>query len=111
VTGAFTLDLDHFRARVLQDCLTQATADYWFRRAQQFEDAAAREGDYHGNASTGEERWQKHQCNAACRSRLSGAYARCMATALACLRHAQLILDARPEEISPEVLAVLNELD
>jgi hypothetical protein len=34
-----------------------------------------------------------------------------MATALACRQHAQLILDEIPQEISPEVLAVLNELD
>jgi hypothetical protein len=34
-----------------------------------------------------------------------------MATALACWRHAQLILDEIPEEISPEVLAVLDEVD
>ena len=37
-----TLDLDHFRARVLQDALTEARADQWLRRAQQFEDAAPR---------------------------------------------------------------------
>jgi len=33
-----------------------------------------------------------------------------MATALACRRHAQLIMDNRPEEISGEVLAVLGEV-
>jgi hypothetical protein len=28
--------LDHFRARVLQDALAEATADYWHRRADAF---------------------------------------------------------------------------
>lgn len=28
------LDLEHFRARVLQDALSQATADYWLNRAE-----------------------------------------------------------------------------
>jgi hypothetical protein len=96
VTAAFTFDLDHFRARVLQDCLTEATAGYWIRRAEAFGAAAPHKGEFRGNASSEE---------------LSASYKRCMATALACRRHAQLILDARPEEISPEVLAVLSEVD
>lgn len=28
--------VEHFRARVLQDALTEATAAYWLRRAEQF---------------------------------------------------------------------------
>lgn len=32
--------LEHFRARVLQDALNEASADYWLRRAEQYEDAA-----------------------------------------------------------------------
>lgn len=87
------IDIEHFRARLLQDALTQATADYWERRAQQFEDAAPRKGDYHGNAS---------------RDDLLDAWERCRATALACRRHAQLLRDSAPEEIGPEVWSVLE---
>jgi len=36
--------LDHFRARVLQDALNEATAAYWLRRAETFEDARTRPG-------------------------------------------------------------------
>ena len=31
-----TIHADHFRARVLQDCLTEATAQYWETRADTF---------------------------------------------------------------------------
>jgi hypothetical protein len=79
------IDFDHFRARILQDALSEATAQYWLRRAQQFEDAAPREGDYHGNAS---------------REELLDAWERCKATELACRGQAQLIMEGRPEEIS-----------
>lgn len=47
-----TLDLavsvEHFRVRVLQDALNQATARYWMRRATAFEDARPRSGDHPG---------------------------------------------------------------
>jgi hypothetical protein len=87
------VDIDHFQARVLQDCLTEATAMYWLGRAQQFEDAAPRKGDYHGNASRDDllDRWE-----------------RCKATAAACRVHARLLLDGIPEDISAEVLAALQ---
>ena len=89
------IDIDHFRARVLQDCLTEATAQYWVHRAHQFQQAAPRKGDYHGLADRDEllDRWE-----------------RCKATELACRRHAQLIMDVIPEEISPEVWAALEEV-
>jgi hypothetical protein len=89
------IDIAHFRARLLQDCLSQATAQYWERRAQQFENAAPRKGDYCGNAA---------------RDDLLDTWERCRATALACRRHAQLILDEMPQEISDEVLTVLQEV-
>jgi hypothetical protein len=98
VTAGFKIDLDHFRARVLQDCLTEATAGYWLHRAYEFHEAAPKPGDYRGKPPVSAET-------------ISASYARCMATALACRQHAQLILDEIPQEISPEVLAVLNELD
>jgi hypothetical protein len=89
--AVINIDLDHFRARVLQDCLTEATARYWERRAQQFEDAAPRKGDRHFHAPADE---------------LLDSYERCMATALACRRHAQLLRDGRPEDIKDEIRAV-----
>jgi hypothetical protein len=43
--------VDHFRARVLQDALTEATSHYWRRRAATFEAARPRAGtDYPGRA-------------------------------------------------------------
>ncbi len=32
-----TVHIEHFRARVLQDALLEATANYWLRRAKTFE--------------------------------------------------------------------------
>lgn len=42
--------VDHFRTRVLQDAMTDATADYWRRRARSFEAALPRPGDFTGGA-------------------------------------------------------------
>jgi hypothetical protein len=89
------IDIDHFRARILQDALTEATAGYWERRAQQFEDAAPRLGEFHGNAT---------------RDELNQRWLDCMATAQACRSHAQLIRNESPEPISEEVLDVLGEV-
>ena len=87
--------LEHFRLRVLQDALTEATAAYWKRRAQAFEDAAPRPGDFNGRAS---------------RAELQEAYDRCHETALACRNHAELLRTLRPEPISPEVWAAIPEV-
>ena len=46
-----SIDLDHFRARILQDALTEATAQYWVHRAHQFQQAAPRLGKFHGDAT------------------------------------------------------------
>jgi hypothetical protein len=89
------IDFDHFRARVLQDALTAATADYWEHRAQQFEHAAPRKGDFHGHAS---------------REELLNRWESCRDTANACRVHAQLLRDFGPEPISDEVWASLREL-
>lgn len=43
--------VEHFRARVLQDALNEATASYWLRRAEAFEAARPRIGDFHGQAT------------------------------------------------------------
>lgn len=44
--------VDHFRARVLQDALTEALRSYWLRRAAAFESAMHRPGkDFPGRRS------------------------------------------------------------
>lgn len=43
--------IEHFRARVLQDALAEATSRHWRRRAEQLEWAMARPGDYTGQAT------------------------------------------------------------
>jgi hypothetical protein len=90
------IDIDHFRARVLQDCLSQALPMTWLDRARAFKDAAPRPGDYHGEATQEE---------------LRDRFNRCRATARACHAHARLLFDGMPEEISADVLAVLQEVD
>jgi hypothetical protein len=95
VGPVINIDIDHFRARVLQDALTEATAEYWLHRADQFEDAAPRLGEFHGDAT---------------REELNEAWTRCHATAAACRAHADLISGEYPEEISEDVLAVLGEV-
>lgn len=67
--------LAHFHARVLADCLSEATSAFWERRARDFEDAAPRVGDWHGNASE---------------AALEAARERCVATAAACRARASL---------------------
>jgi hypothetical protein len=94
VTG-LRIDLDHFRARILQDALTEATAQYWVHRAYQFQQAAPRPTDYRGNATP---------------EQLTEAWVQCLITAAACRRHAELITGEYPEPISAEVLAVLGEV-
>ena len=36
MSNVLVLNIEHFRQRVLQDALTEATAQYWERRATQF---------------------------------------------------------------------------
>ena len=48
------IDFDHFRARILQDALTEATAQYWIHRAYQFQQAAPGPDEFHGNATAEE---------------------------------------------------------
>lgn len=43
--------LAHFRARVVADALAEATAGYWLRRAEQFEAAMHKPGDFPGLCS------------------------------------------------------------
>jgi hypothetical protein len=46
--------LEHFQMRVLQDALNEATASYWLRRADQFEEAKPTLADHRGQATTAE---------------------------------------------------------
>lgn len=71
--------VEHFRARVLQDALAEATAVYWRRRAQAFRDAMPRAGDYAGRATPDD---------------LLDAWERCAAIAQACEAAATFALDA-----------------
>ena len=89
------IDIGHFRARILQDALTEATAQYWLYRAHQFQQAAPRLGVYHGQAT---------------RDELNQRWLECMATSQACLNHADLIRQESPEPISAEVAAVLEDV-
>jgi hypothetical protein len=63
----------HFRARVLQDALTEATAAYWHRRAATFEAARHHpETDHPGDATLNElrDQWARMTTIAtACRNR------------------------------------------
>jgi hypothetical protein len=90
-----SIDIDHFSTRILQDALTEATAGYWERRGQQFEDAIPRSGEYRGNAT---------------QEQLTAATVRCAFTAVACRRHAQLLRESMSEPISDEVRAALGEV-
>jgi hypothetical protein len=90
-----SIDIDHFRARILQDCLTEATAQYWVHRAHQFQQAAPRLEEFHGDAT---------------REELNEAWTRCHATAASCRAHADLISGDYPEPISDEVASVLEEV-
>lgn len=48
------LDLSHFRARVLQDALDQATVGHWLARHAALSASLPRPGDYTGRASSAE---------------------------------------------------------
>ena len=43
--------VEHFRARVLQDALSEATANYWRRRARMLDWAMPKPGEFHGRAT------------------------------------------------------------
>ena len=43
--------VEHFRQRVLQDALTEATAAYWVRRSWQYERSRPKPGQFTGQAT------------------------------------------------------------
>lgn len=94
VVSALHVDADHFRARLLQDALTEATAQYWLRRADQLAAGAPRPDDFHGQATPEE---------------LADRAQRAKAAAEACRRHARL-LRMEPEPINQDMLDVLQEV-
>lgn len=79
-----SIDLDHFRQRLLQEAFTAGCQSFWLRRAATFTDAArSRPGDYRGE-STPDERAARH-------ARLTGLAAACRARAsLAPLQDAEI---------------------
>jgi hypothetical protein len=86
--------VDRFRARVLQDALTEATGTYWHRRATALETAHSRPGDYQGQASP---------------ERIRARDARLRAAARACRRRASLaVLHNAPEPGEWSALQDLN---
>ena len=54
MTAAIVEVLDHFQRRVIQDALLDGSAAYWRRRAEAFEWARPRPGDFTGRASQAE---------------------------------------------------------
>lgn len=72
MTAAIVEHIDHFQHRVIQDALADATPAYWLRRAETFEWAKSKPGDYHGLSTPADraERDRRLQVTAdACRAR------------------------------------------
>lgn len=86
------LDLEHFRARVLQDALDQATVAHWIGRHAALSAALPRPGDFTGGASPDE---------------LNAREARVRRELEAVERHIQL-LESTYREPSPEVWEALG---
>lgn len=64
--------ITQFQRRIIQDALTEASADYWLGRAARFDAARPRPGDYTGGATPEQLAEQDRQCGeiaAACRAR------------------------------------------
>lgn len=75
MTAAAIENLDHFQHRVIQDALADATALYWNNRADAFENARPRAGDYRGQATLRD---------------INAADQRCREAAEACRRRARV---------------------
>lgn len=69
--------VDHFRARVLQDALTEAMRSYWLRRADAFEAAMHKPGDFPGLCSV---------------DQIAATNERLAAKATACRNHASICI-------------------
>lgn len=85
VTATLVTHLDHFQHRVIQDALADATSIYWTRRAEAFEAARPRPGDYPGKATLGD---------------LRAADVRCREAAEACRKRARVAVMDRIEDVA-----------
>ena len=64
--------IEYFQKRVVQDAITEASAGYWRSRADRFEAAMQRPGDYTGQATEADllaQRDRLEQTATACRAR------------------------------------------
>jgi hypothetical protein len=74
VFPGLTENVEHFRKRVAQDALAEATARYWNARAAVFESVLPQPGDFTGNATPQEVEAGRRriiECAQACRNRAS----------------------------------------
>lgn len=85
----------HFVMRMLQDALDSATAEFWVKRATDFESARPKPGEFHGRATPAE---------------LNERDRRCREQAQACRDHAQVLASMEFNDISPDVVDVLLEV-
>lgn len=86
-------DAEHFTKRLLTDCMVEATAAYWLRRAEQIEKARPRPEDHTGSAT---------------RAELSAQWQRLTGIARACRARAQVSpIDA--QAIDPDIENVWGE--
>ncbi|MGI8433742.1 MAG: hypothetical protein ACR2LE_03255 [Nocardioidaceae bacterium] len=87
-----------FQRRIVRDALAEASASYWLRRAEAFEHAQPRHGDYHGRAT---------------RADLQSRYDRLTELAAACRAAAEVALlqddDQQSNAIAADIEAVLKE--
>lgn len=88
-------DLNRYRVRFLAQLLSEATADYWERRAETFEAARPRAGDYTGRATA---------------DQLDEVDKRCAQAAEACRFHAWLIRTEGAPGAARDALAALSEV-
>jgi hypothetical protein len=84
----------HFQARVLSDCLAEASAGYWRHRAEHLRRCLSRPGDFVGRATADE---------------IAERDLRIQADIERCLAHAGLLADGSAQ-IAPEVVDVLREV-
>jgi hypothetical protein len=54
--------VEHFQNRVIQDAIADATSAYWMRRAEAFEAARPRPGDWAGRATEADLRAADERC-------------------------------------------------
>lgn len=75
-TNVLVEHVEHFQHRVMQDALADATATFWNHRAELFEWARPRAGDYIGRATEADLRAADQRCKAVaegCRRRAQWA--------------------------------------